>query len=56
MAGLFKRLTFGANLRRTLIRAGVLVVLTVLVVRFVLAPIRLDGTSMEPTFTHGQVA
>lgn len=56
MAGLLKRLMVGGNLRRTLIRAGVLVVLAVLVFRFVLAPLRLDGTSMEPTFLHGRVS
>ncbi|HKK17986.1 MAG TPA: signal peptidase I [Opitutales bacterium] len=56
MAGIFKRLFLGGNLRRTLIRAGLLVVLTVLVFRFVLAPLRLDGSSMEPTFKHGQIA
>ena len=56
MAGIFKRLIVGGNLRRTLLRAGILVVLTIFVFRFVLAPLRLDGTSMEPTFSHGQVS
>jgi len=56
MSGILKRLTLGGNFRRTLIRLAILVVLTVLVFRFVLAPLRLDGTSMEPTFEHGEVA
>lgn len=53
---MLKRLIIGGNLRRTLIRAALLLVLTFLVFRFVLAPFRLDGTSMEPTFEHGQVS
>ena len=53
---MLKRLIIGANLRRTLLRAGLLLVLTVLLFRFVFAPLRLDGTSMEPTFNHGQIA
>lgn len=53
---MFKRLLLGGNLRRTLVRAGALVVLSVLLFRFVLAPLRLDGTSMEPTFRHGQIS
>ncbi|PXA05074.1 signal peptidase I [Coraliomargarita sinensis] len=56
MGGIFKRLALGGNLRWTLIRAGALVVLTVLIFRFVFAPLRLDGTSMEPTFQHGQLS
>lgn len=56
MSVTFKRLILGGNLRRTLIRAGILAVLTILVFRFVLAPLRLDGTSMEPTYSHGQIA
>jgi len=56
MSGNFKRIVLGGNLRRTLIRAGCLVVLTFIVFRFVLAPLRLDGTSMEPTFKHGRIA
>lgn len=56
MAGLLQRLILGANLRRTLIRAGILLALTVLIFRYMIAPLRLDGTSMEPTFAHGQVS
>ncbi|MFO8027795.1 MAG: signal peptidase I [Opitutales bacterium] len=56
MAGLLKRLILGGNLRRTLIRAGILAVLAVLAFRFVLAPLHLDGTSMEPTYSHGQMS
>lgn len=37
-------------------RAAVLVVLSIVVFRYVLAPLRLDGVSMEPTFQHGQIS
>ena len=54
--GLFKRLLVGGNLRRTLIRASVLVLLCVVIFRYLLTPIRLEGESMEPTYTSGGFA
>jgi signal peptidase I len=56
MAGILKRIVLGGNFRRTLVRLVVLVVLAVSLFRFVLAPMRLDGTSMAPTFRHGQIS
>ena len=54
--GVFRRMLIGRSLRRTLIRAALLAGVCVLVFRFVLAPLRLDGESMEPTFQSGGFA
>lgn len=56
MSSLVRRLLVGASLRRTLIRCAVLIGFCVVLFRFVLAPLRLDGISMEPTYLHGQVS
>lgn len=47
---LWRRLVFGRNPKRTLLRATVLLVAAVVVFKFVLLPVRIDGTSMEPTY------
>lgn len=56
MASIIRQLLIGKNLRRTLIRAGVLVVASVVVFRFILAPLHLEGISMEPTHVSGEFA
>lgn len=56
MAGTLKRLLIGGDLRLTLIRVVATILFVVLVFRFILAPLRLDGTSMEPTFSHGEIS
>lgn len=48
------RLVYGTNLRRTLIRAAVLGALVFVVFRFVFVAVRVDGSSMAPTYpSHG---
>lgn len=50
-----KRWLIGSNPRRTLLRMAVLSGLTVLVFRFGLLPLKLEGESMAPTYTSGGV-
>ena len=48
------RVLIGRNPKRTLVRIGVLVVVCLVVFKFVLVPIRVDGGSMLPTYKeHG---
>ena len=47
------RVVFGRNQRRTLVRAAVAGLLTYVVLRFVILPVRLRGISMEPTYRDG---
>ncbi len=54
--GLLRRILLGRRPRRTLVRAAILAGVCVLIFRFVLVPLRLDGRSMEPTFSHGGFA
>ncbi|MEM7792017.1 MAG: signal peptidase I [Verrucomicrobiota bacterium] len=56
MAVTIKRLIFGKNPRRTLIRAGLVVVFSIIIFRFVLVTMHLSGISMEPTFFDGQMS
>lgn len=56
MSGILKRLLIGKQLKRTLIRAELLIVLSVAIFKFVLAPLRLQGESMQPTYQSGQLA
>jgi len=49
-----KRLFFGQNPRRTLIRAGVLAVLAYGVFGYAIRPARVKGISMEPTLRDGE--
>ncbi len=53
-APLWQRLLIGANPRRTILRAVVLVVAAVVLLR-VLVPVRVSGTSMEPTIRDGKI-
>jgi signal peptidase I len=50
-----RRVIIGRNPRRTFIRILVLVVVSVVVFKWVLLPIRLDGPSMLPTYRSGSV-
>lgn len=52
----FKRILLGARPRRTLLRCGLLLLICVLLFGYVLAILRLDGQSMEPTYRHGAIA
>ncbi len=45
----------GRRPKRTLVRIGVLVTVCFVLFRFVLAPIRIEGPSMLPTYRKGQV-
>ena len=48
-----KRLLLGSNARLTLLRAAALTLTAVVVFGYVLLPIRLQGVSMQPTYTDG---
>jgi signal peptidase I len=47
---LIRRLVFGENPRRTLTRIGVLAVICFITFKWVLVPIRTEGSSMLPTY------
>lgn len=49
-SSVLSRIVFGRNPKRTLIRAGVLVAVCLIVFNFVLLPIKIDGPSMLPTY------
>ena len=51
----WQRLVFGRNPRRTLIRATLLAGVCFVVFKFVLLPIRVTGSSMEPTYRNRSV-
>jgi signal peptidase I len=46
---------FGRNLKFTLVRAAILAVTCVVILQFVLLPIRIDGISMQPTYQDGSI-
>jgi signal peptidase I len=50
---LTRRVVFGRNPRRTLVRIGVLAAVSVVVFGWILTPIRVRGISMEPTYHDG---
>jgi signal peptidase I len=50
---LTRRIIFGTNPRRTTVRIVVLALVSVVVFRWVLIPIRTDGPSMLPTYESG---
>jgi len=52
---LTRRLVFGTNPRRTLVRVLVLSSLSFVVFKWVLIPIRAEGISMEPTYQSGSL-
>jgi len=51
----WKRLVLGRRPKVTLIRAAAMLVLAVVVFKFVLIPVRVDGDSMEPTYRNGSI-
>lgn len=53
--GLTRRLVFGSNPRRTLVRVLVLAAVSVVTFRWVLMPIRAEGGSMLPTYNSGSL-
>src|SRR5215471_10555062 len=52
---LWQRVVIGRNPKRTLIRTGTLVVVCLIVFRFILLPIRVEGPSMLPTYKDHRV-
>lgn len=51
----FTRFVFGKNPSVTLLRIVVLTIMTLIIFKFVLLPIRVTGESMYPTYKDGQV-
>ncbi len=49
-APLWQRLVIGRKPKRTLLRAVALFVTAIVVFKFILLPVRIDGTSMEPAY------
>ena len=49
------RVVFGRNPKRTFVRLSCLVVVTLVVFRFILIPIRVSGLSMTPTYRDGDI-
>ena len=54
-AGLAQRILIGRNPQRTLVRVVVLIVVCVVVFKFLLLPIQVDGVSMVPTYKDRSV-
>lgn len=52
---LVKRVLIGKNPRHTLIRTVVIAVFSIVLFKFFLIPIRIQGTSMEPTYHNNSV-
>jgi signal peptidase I len=52
---LIRRLVFGTNPRRTVVRVLVLAAISFVIFRFVLIPIRTEGSSMLPTYGPDQL-
>jgi signal peptidase I len=50
-----RRFVFGQNPRRTVVRVIVLAAISFITFRWVLIPIRTDGTSMLPTYASGRL-
>ena len=53
MANIIRRLVIGTDMRWTLIRAAGFALVCFVVFGYILKPIRLEGESMEPNYTHG---
>jgi signal peptidase I len=51
----WQRLIIGKHPKRTLMRLGVLILLSYVVFKWVLVPVRIVGISMEPTYRNGKV-
>ena len=54
-ASLFRRILVGRDLRITLRRGALLAVAAWLFFRFICLPVRVRGSSMEPTFLNGEM-
>jgi signal peptidase I len=52
---LWLRLVFGKNPSVTLVRILLLIIVSLVVFKFILIPIRVTGDSMYPTFKNGQI-
>jgi len=52
---LIKTILVGRSPRRTVIRAGIIAVFCIILFKFLLIPIRLQGISMEPTYWDGSI-
>src|SRR5216110_2394127 len=52
---LWMRLVFGRNPRNTLVRLIGVIVVSLVLFRFILIPIRVSGLSMYPTYRDGKV-
>jgi signal peptidase I len=50
-----RRLTIGRNPKVTLIRAAILGILTIVIFKTILLPVRVTGISMAPTYKDGRV-
>ena len=50
---IWQRILIGKNPKRTLVRAAILVVVSLVVFGFILMPVRISGISMEPTYHNG---
>ncbi len=50
-----KIITIGRSPRRTLKRVVILALVSFLVFKFILLPVRLNGSSMEPTYRNGSI-
>ena len=55
LGGWLKILAIGSNPKKTLVRAFVLAVVCVVVFNWVLLPVRVEGISMEPTYSNHSV-
>jgi signal peptidase I len=55
IGSLTRRLVFGSDPRRTLVRVLVLATLSFIIFKWVLIPIRAEGISMEPTYQSGSL-
>jgi signal peptidase I len=51
----WQRLIIGKHPKRTLVRLGLLILLSYVVFNWVLVPLRIVGFSMEPTYRNGRV-
>ena len=48
-------IVFGPRPRRTAVRAGILIIVAFVTLRWILIPIRTDGISMRPTYEPGRL-
>jgi signal peptidase I len=51
----WRRALVGRNPKRTMIRAACLLVISIVIFKFILLPVRISGISMDPTYRDGRV-